>query len=119
MLYYVACKEKGNKFLCYFTYFYIILYNFDCPAFVDIKQTALESRNIVNIIRETFIFYAFFLMFVSYFFARLCFTMVVLDGLFFIWETKKVVTGRVRQVVVLYSKDCSRICLGRLSIGRL
>ena len=35
----VACKEKRNK-LYYFTYFYIILYDFiNCPAFVDIKQT--------------------------------------------------------------------------------
>ena len=31
----VDCKEKKN----YFTYFYIILYDFiNCPAFVDIKQ---------------------------------------------------------------------------------
>ena len=110
--------QLGNK-LYYFTYFYIILYNFDCPAFVDIKQTALQCRNIVNIIRETFIFYAFFLMFFSYFFAGLCFAMIILDGLFFIWETKKVVAGCVRQVVILYSNDCSRICLGRLSIGCL
>ena len=35
----VACKEKRNK-LYYFTYFYIILYDFkNCPASVDIKQT--------------------------------------------------------------------------------
>ena len=33
--------------------------------------------------------------------------MVVLDGLFFIWETKNVVAGRVRHVVVLYSNDCA------------
>ena len=34
-----ACKEKRNKFLHCFTYFYIILYDFmNCPAFVDIKQ---------------------------------------------------------------------------------
>ena len=40
MLGYVACKEKRNKFLYYFTYFSIILYDFvNCPAFVDIKQT--------------------------------------------------------------------------------
>ena len=38
--------------------------------------------------------------------------MVVLDRFFFIWETKQVVTGRVRQVVVLYSHDCTGICLG-------
>ena len=32
---------------------------------------------------------------------------------FFIWETKKVVAGRVRQVVVLCSKDCMGDLLGR------
>ena len=32
---------------------------------------------------------------------------------------KKVVTGHVRQMVVLYSNDGMGICLGRLSIGRL
>ena len=35
--------------------------------------------------------------------------MVVLDRLFFIWETKKVVAGRVRQVVVLCNNDCMGI----------
>ena len=45
--------------------------------------------------------------------------MVVLDGLFFLWETKKMVAGHVRQVVVLYSNDCTRICLGGLRIGCL
>ena len=40
MLGYVACKEKRNKFLYYFTYFSIILYDFvNFSAFVDIKQT--------------------------------------------------------------------------------
>ena len=38
---------------------------------------------------------------------------------FFIWETKKVVAGRVRQVVILYSDDCMGICLGGLSTGHL
>ena len=38
---------------------------------------------------------------------------------FFIWETKKVVAGRVRQLVVLYSNNCMGICFGGLSIGRL
>ena len=33
--------------------------------------------------------------------------MVALDGLFFIRETKNVVAGRIRQVVVLYSNDSS------------
>ena len=32
---------------------------------------------------------------------------------------KKVVAGRIRQVVFLYSNDCMGICLGRLSVGRL
>ena len=34
----VACKEKRNNSY-YFTYFFIILYDFiNCPAFIDIKQ---------------------------------------------------------------------------------
>ena len=47
------------------------------------------------------------------------FSVVVLDRLFFIWETKKVVAGQAKQVVVLYSNDCTAITLGGLSIGRL
>ena len=40
MLDYVACKEKRNKFLYYFTYSSIILYDFvNCQTFVDIKKT--------------------------------------------------------------------------------
>ena len=40
MLGYIACKEKRNTFLYYFTYFYIILYDFvNGPAFVGIQQT--------------------------------------------------------------------------------
>ena len=38
---------------------------------------------------------------------------------FFIWETKKVVAGRIRQVVILYSNNCMGICLGGLSVGHL
>ena len=33
----------------------------------------------------------------------------LLDKAFGIWETKKVVAGRVKQVVVLYSNDCTGI----------
>ena len=58
-------------------------------------------------------------MFVFHFFAGESFSVVVLDRLFFIWETKKVVAGRVKQVVVLYSNDCTGIRWGGLSIGRL
>ena len=39
MLDFVACKKKEIN-LHYFTFFYIILYDFtNCPAFADIKQT--------------------------------------------------------------------------------
>ena len=44
---------------------------------------------------------------------------VVLDMFFYIWETKIVVAGRVRQVVILYSNDFIGICLGSFSIGHL
>ena len=37
----------------------------------------------------------------------------------FIWGKKKVVTGGVRQVVILYSYNCMGIGLGGLTIGRL
>ena len=37
----------------------------------------------------------------------------------FVWGTKKVVTGHIRLVVVLYNNNCMRIALGGLSTGRL
>ena len=41
-------------------------------------------------------------------------------GLFFSFGgQKKLVAGRIGQVVVLYSNGCMGICLGRLSIGHL
>ena len=46
-----------------------------------------------------------------------CFV-VVLDISIYLGD-KKVVTGRIRQVVVLYINDCMEICLGGLSIDRL
>ena len=58
-------------------------------------------------------------MFASHFFAGQSFLVVVLDRLFFIWETKKVVAGHVKRMIVLYSNGCTGICLGGLSIGRL
>ena len=82
-----------------------MLYDFiNCPAFV-------------NLIKEMF------LCIVSYVcFAFLCwikFLVVLLDRLFFIWKTKKVVAGHIKQVAVLYCSDRMGICLGRLSIGYL
>ena len=56
-------------------------------------------------------------MFASRLVTGLSFLVVVLDRLFFIWETKKVVAGRVKQVVVLYSNNCTGIHLSGLSIG--
>ena len=56
----------------------------NCTAFVHIKKPlTLWSTIRVNIIRETFIFYALFLMFVSHFFTGESFLVVVLDRLFF------------------------------------
>ena len=51
------------------------------------------------------------LMFVSILFAGYNFVMVALDRFLFISETKKVVAGPVRQVVVLCSNDCVGSCL--------
>ena len=38
---------------------------------------------------------------------------------FYHFGDKKVVTGHVKQLVVLYSNDCMGICLGGLSVGGL
>ena len=59
------------------------------------------------------------LMFVFHFFAGLRFCSGCFRKVLFIWKTKKVVAGCVRQVIVLYSNDCMRICLSGLSIDRL
>ena len=45
--------------------------------------------------------------------------MAVLDRFFSFGGQKKVVAGRARQVVVLYSNDCMGIGLGELGIGCL
>ena len=58
-------------------------------------------------------------MFSLHFFAGWRLLVVFSDRLIFIWETKKVVAGRVKQVVVLYSNNFTGIRLGGLSIGRL
>ena len=68
-------------------------------------------------IREKFIFYAL-LPYICFPFLRCVkFCSGYFRQVFFIWETKKVVASRIRQVVVLHSNDCIEICLG--SIGRL
>ena len=64
-----------------------------------------------------FIFYALFFVFFTF----LCWIVLQLlfyRGFFSFGSQKKVVAGRVRQVVVLYSNDWMGICLGGLSIGR-
>ena len=71
-------------------------------------------------IRETFIFYALLLYVCFLFLHWVKFVVVVLNRFFFsIVRQKKVVAGRVKQVVVLHSNDCMEICMGGFSIGRL
>ena len=90
----------------------------NCLVFIDSKPT-LHYKLTINIIRETLIFYAL-LLYVSFPFLHWvkfcndCFRQV-----FFIWETIKVVASRVRQMVVLYIKNCMGICLGGLINGPL
>ena len=50
-------------------------------------------------------------MFASRLVTGLSFLVVVLDRLFFIWETKKVIAGCVEKVVILYGNDCIGIGL--------
>ena len=57
-------------------------------------------------------------MFDSHFSAGLSFAVVLDRFLFISGDKKKVIAGRVRQVVVLYSNNCMGICLGGLSISR-
>ena len=53
----VACKEKRNK-LYYFTYFYIILYDFiNCQTFVHIKQILHYKVAIAEIYSERCLFF--------------------------------------------------------------
>ena len=92
-----------------FIKFYIILYNFiNC-----IINLALQSSNRVNIIGDTF-FYALLPYVCCPFLGWVRVCSGCFRQVFFIWETKKVVAGRVRQVVVLYSSNCMGICLGGL-----
>ena len=85
-----------------FTKFYKIFYNFiNCPVFIDIKQIYKQIKSERD----------FFLCIVA-----LClFPTTLFERFFFIWETKKVVAGRVRQVVVLCSNNYMGICLRGLS----
>ena len=111
----VACKEKRKK-LYHFTYFHVILYDFmNCPAFVDIKQTLYHKVAIQNKYNQRDVYFLCIVPYVCFAFLRwIKFLVVALDRFFFIWETRKVVAGRIRQVVVLHSNDCLGNCLGRL-----
>ena len=113
------------KYVRYLILFFILLHNFiwfyKFSSFHRHQTNfALQSSNRANIIREMFILYVL-LPYVC--FPSLCwvnFLVVVSDRFFFfIWKTKKVVAGRVRRVVALYSNDYMGICLGRLTIGPL
>ena len=67
-----------------------------CRVFTNIKQTLHYNRRDV-------------------YFLCIVFSVVALDSFFFVWGPKKVVAGRVKQVV----NDCMRIGLGGLSTGVL
>ena len=119
---------KKKEILTYF--YFVILHTFCifhnliwfCKLFSFCRhQTnfALQSSNRVNIMREMCIFYALFLIFVLHFFAAQRFLVVVLEGYFSFGRQKQMAACHVRQVAVLYSNDCTRICLGGLRIGRL
>ena len=117
------CLLPVKKKETYLIWYYIILYTFiNCPVFIDIKQTLhykVEYWSRVLESERCLFFMHCRHMFFSHFFTGWSFAMVVLDSFFFIWETKKVVAGCDRQVVILYNNNCMGICLGRLSIGCL
>ena len=79
-------KKEANH---YFTYIYIILYDFiNCPAFVDIKLCIIKQQQSKYNQRDVyFLCIAPNLCFA--FLRWIRFLVVVLDRLFFIWETKK------------------------------
>ena len=62
----------------------------------------------MGIIGEKLIFMYCCLVFVSHFFHRVKFFSGCFRQVFFHWETK-VITGRIRQVVILYSNNCMGI----------
>ena len=101
----VACKEKRNIL------FYILLHDFiNSSAFVDIN---LCYQLAINVIRETFIFYVLSLTFFRILWLDKIFVIIILDKLFFIWESKKWL------LVMLDSTDRTGICLDRLRSGHL
>ena len=78
-----------------------------CLVFANIKQTLQVSNRYLLIMHSSPFFR--WIKFCSGCFRQFFF--------FFIWGPKKVVAGRSRQVVVLYSNNCMEIGLGKLSIG--
>ena len=95
------------------------LHNFkNCPVLIDIKFLIIHQRQ-----RDNQRLFFFFCIVALYLFPT-SWLGKVLQCLFqtdflFIWKAERVVSGHVRQVVVLYCNNCMGICLGRLSIGRL
>ena len=83
-------------------------------------KRAQSLREVYFLCIVPYVFCLFVCLFV-FFFAFLCWIKLCsccFRQVFFHLEVKKVVAGRVRQAVVLYSNDWMGICLGRLSIGR-
>ena len=91
----------------------MILYNFICPVFTDInKLYIIKQHQSKDNQRDVYFLYALlpytcfpFLCWVK--FCSSCFRQV-----FFHLGNKKVVAGRIIQVVILYSNNWMGICLG-------
>ena len=119
MLESVACKEKRNK-LYYFTYFYIMLNDFiNCPAFVHIKLWTIKYQQSKYNQRDVYFFMHCFLCLFRISSLDKVFQWLFETGFFLFGRQKKVITGSIRQVVVLHSNNCMGLCLDVLSFGRL
>ena len=92
--------------------------NWKDKTYLTVNVQLLQTVNKLCIIRqhgELFIFYA--LLPISS--LAKVFQWLFLAGFFFHLGNKKVVAGRVRQVIILHSNNCREIGLGGLSLGRL
>ena len=96
---------------------------FDCVpkmSLLPVKKFALQSSSRWSIIREASIFYTLLPYVCFPFLCLVKIVVVVLDRFFFSFGgQEKVVAGRIRQVVILYSNDGMGIDLGGLNIGHL
>ena len=123
----VACKEKIIEILYYFTYFYIIYDFIIVQLLYTSNQLCIKKQQQIKYNQrererererekerqrdretEREVYFSCIVPYVCFAFLS---WIKVISGCFrrpfFIWETKNVVAGRVRHVVVLYSNDCT------------